>query len=103
MCLTMKSHAAESAMNDLCDRLASRHSLRVEPEVRNNPLAFRTIRDLHELENLRAIWNSWPGTRDSDLDFFSSMVRSRGRAAPLVGARLPIQATERKWFWKPKV
>jgi hypothetical protein len=37
------------------------------------------IRDLHELEPLRAIWKSWPGTRDSDLDFFSSVVRSRGR------------------------
>src|ERR1035441_1470142 len=78
MRLTMKSHAAESAMNDLGDRLASPHSLRVEPEARDNPVAFRTIRDLHELEALRAIWNSWPGTRDSDLDFFSSMVRSRG-------------------------
>jgi hypothetical protein len=62
----MKSHAAESAMNDdLGDRLASPHSLRVEPEARDNPLAFRTIRDLHELEALRAIRNSWPGTRDS--------------------------------------
>ncbi len=50
----------------------------MEPEARDNPLTFRTIRDLHELEALRSIWNSWPGTRDSDIDFFSSMVRSRG-------------------------
>src|ERR1019366_2401268 len=74
----MKSPAAESARNELGDRLASRHSLRVEPEARDNPLVFCTIRALHELEALRAIWNSWPGTRDSDIDFFSSMVRSRG-------------------------
>jgi len=78
MRLTMKSHAAESVVNDLGDRLVSRPSIRVVQEARDNPLAFRTIRDLHELEALRAIWNSWPGTRDSDIDFFSSMVRSRG-------------------------
>ena len=48
------------------------------PEARDNQLAFRTIRDLRELEALRVIWNSWRGTGDSDLDFFSSMVRSRG-------------------------
>jgi hypothetical protein len=65
-------------MNDHGDRLASRPSLRVGQEAGDNPLAFRTICDLHELEALRAIWNSWPGTRDSDIDFFSSIVRSRG-------------------------
>ena len=65
-------------MNDLGNRSVSRPSIRVVQEARDNPLAFRTIRDLHELEALRAIWNSWPGTRDSDIDFFSSMVRSRG-------------------------
>src|ERR1035437_314557 len=72
------SRAAESALNDHGDRLASRPSLRGGQEGGDNPLAFRTMRDLHELEALRAIWNSWPGTRDSDIDFFSSMVRSRG-------------------------
>jgi hypothetical protein len=49
----------------------------VNPEAKE--LTLRTIRDLHELEALRTIWKSWPGTRDSDLDFFSSVVRSRGR------------------------
>ena len=49
-----------------------------EIKPKEGPPAFRTIRDLHELEALRAIWKSWPGTRDSDPDFFSSMVRSRG-------------------------
>jgi CelD/BcsL family acetyltransferase involved in cellulose biosynthesis len=50
----------------------------MEPET-DNRLAFRTIRDLQELEALRGLWESWPGTRDSDLDFFSSLVRSRGQ------------------------
>jgi Acetyltransferase (GNAT) domain len=45
---------------------------------KEGPLAFRTIRDLDELEALRWIWKSWPGSRDSDPDFFSGMVRSRG-------------------------
>jgi hypothetical protein len=46
--------------------------------VKIGQLEFRTIRDLRELEILRAIWKSWPGTRDSDLAFFASVVRSRG-------------------------
>ena len=74
----MRSHAAESARKDLGDRLASPHALRVEPEASDEPVAFCEIRDLHEVEALRAIWNSWPGTRDSDIDFFTSMVRLRG-------------------------
>ena len=53
------------------------NSLRGEPETKE--LALRTICDLHELEALRAFWKSWPGTRDSDLDFFSGVIESRGR------------------------
>ena len=77
MRLTRKVHPSESARNDRGDFLPFRSSFRVEQEAKE--LALRTIRDLHELEALRAIWESWPGTRDSDLDFFSSVVRSRGR------------------------
>jgi Acetyltransferase (GNAT) domain len=44
----------------------------------DDSLVLSTIRDLRELENIGAIWKSWPGGRDSDLDFFCSMVRSRG-------------------------
>lgn len=47
-------------------------------KAKDDPVVFRTIHDLHELETLRLIWKSWPGTRESDLDFFSSVVRSRG-------------------------
>src|ERR1700678_1685212 len=39
---------------------------------------LQTIRDLHELESLREIWESWTGPRNTDLEFFSSLVRSRG-------------------------
>jgi CelD/BcsL family acetyltransferase involved in cellulose biosynthesis len=45
---------------------------------KDDSLALRTIRDLDDLETLRCIWKSWPGTRDSDPDFFYSIVRSRG-------------------------
>jgi hypothetical protein len=47
-------------------------------------LVLRTICDLNELEGLRLIWHRWPGTRDSDLDFFSSVVRSRSGCQPCV-------------------
>ncbi len=44
----------------------------------------RTICDLQELEELRCIWRSWPGTRNSDLDFFSGVIRSRRGCLPHV-------------------
>jgi hypothetical protein len=50
----------------------------VLPDVKTSPCEIQTIRDLRELETLRPIWKSWAGTRDSDLDFFSSAVRWRG-------------------------
>jgi len=50
----------------------------MKPQVKDTSLTFRTLRDLQELEPLRSIWKSWPGTRDSDLDFFSGRVLSRG-------------------------
>jgi hypothetical protein len=47
-------------------------------KTQNASVALRTIRDLQELKNVRAIWESWPGSRDSNFEFFSNMVRSRG-------------------------
>jgi hypothetical protein len=50
----------------------------MQPQI-DNRIAFRTIRDLQELGTLREFWESRPGTRDSDFDFFSALVRSRGQ------------------------
>lgn len=47
-------------------------------QTEGNHFTLRTIRDLREVESLREVWKSWQNTRDSDLDFFSGMVRSRG-------------------------
>jgi hypothetical protein len=55
-----------------------RHSPQREPVAQEGRIECRTIRDLRELNTLRGIWDSWPGSRDSDLDFFSGIVESRG-------------------------
>lgn len=75
---TINQHSADSATNDVDDLPSFRNFLRMEPKATDSSLEFRTIRDLYELETLRAVWKSWPGARDSDLDVFSSMIRSRG-------------------------
>jgi len=41
-------------------------------------ITFQTICDLRELESIRKLWMSWQKTRDSDIDFFSGFVRSKG-------------------------
>lgn len=41
-------------------------------------ISFQIICDLGELESVRKLWKSWQKTRDSDIDFFSGVVRSRG-------------------------
>jgi CelD/BcsL family acetyltransferase involved in cellulose biosynthesis len=50
----------------------------MDPQTAGNHFTLQTIRDLGEVENLREVWKTWQRTRDSDLDFFSGMVRSRG-------------------------
>jgi hypothetical protein len=55
-----------------------RHPLGEEPTAQDSRIECRTIRDLRELKTLRWIWDSWAGSRDSDLDFFSGIVQSRG-------------------------
>lgn len=47
-------------------------------------LVLRTVCDADELEGLRSIWQCWPGTRDSNFDFFSNVVRSRPGCQPHV-------------------
>ena len=69
----------KSAQKYFRDLLTSPTSGRPEPRTRDNRPTLRTIHDLDELESLRPIWTSWPGTRDSDFDFFCTKVRSRGR------------------------
>ncbi len=44
----------------------------------DNNFTLQTIRDLREIESLRDVWKTWTKTRDSDLDFFSGMVRALG-------------------------
>jgi hypothetical protein len=48
------------------------------PRMEDNSFTLQTIRDLREVEILREVWKSWQETQDSDLDYFSGMVRSRG-------------------------
>jgi hypothetical protein len=50
----------------------------MEPQAEGNQFTLQTIRDLREVEGLREVWKSWQETRDSDLDLFSGVVRSRG-------------------------
>ena len=76
MTLTRAAHLGSA--NDLGVFPPLLDTSEVVSDAKIGPLKVRTIRDLHELENLRPIWKSWSGTRDSDLDFFSSAVRSRG-------------------------
>jgi hypothetical protein len=44
------------------------------------PMSLQTplkiLRTLSELEEIRPEWESWPGHRDSDIDFFSEVVKS---------------------------
>ena len=64
------------------DFLRSRSALQggSEPDT----LVLRTICDPDELEAFRTIWQCWPGTRDSDLDFFANVVRSHPGCHPHV-------------------
>ena len=69
---------ATSVRNDCGEFTSFQISIRKGLEVQDDSLAMRTIRDLHELESVKGIWESWPGSRDSDLDFFCSIIWSRG-------------------------
>src|ERR1700745_3167017 len=49
-----------------------------EAHVDGNQITVQTIRDLNEIECVREVWKSLQKTRDSNVDFFSGIVRSRG-------------------------
>ena len=68
----------EPIRNDRGHLLPVRSPTRKGLKMRDDSLTLRTINDVRELESMRGIWERWPGSRDSDLDFFCSMVRSRG-------------------------
>lgn len=38
-------------------------------------LSVRVLRSVPELEEIRAAWESWPGYRDSDMDFYLTVLR----------------------------
>jgi len=42
----------------------------------NSQAQLRILRTLPEVEEIRPAWESWPGHRDSDIDFFSNVVES---------------------------
>lgn len=41
-----------------------------------NEASVRTLREIAELEEIRAVWESWPGNRDSQMDPFLSFLQS---------------------------
>jgi Acetyltransferase (GNAT) domain len=78
----MKIRAVDSPTTHCSGSLVFKSVLQGEPETER--LVLRTIHNLDELETLRTIWQCWPGTRESDLDFFSSVVRSRSGCRPYI-------------------
>lgn len=76
----------DSARKHRNDSLPFRSALQEKAEAER--LVLRTICDAGELEALKLFWQNWPGTRDSDLEFFSSLVRSRSNCQPYVIALL---------------
>lgn len=78
----LKMRAVASASNHRSDLRLFESALQRGSEAER--LALRTICNAAELEGLRLIWQRWPGTRDSDIDFFSSVVRSRPGCQPYV-------------------
>ena len=58
--------------------LAERLTLRVA--VSKKPLELRTLSDFASLELFRSVWESWPGSLSSDIDYFCASLRARGPA-----------------------
>ncbi len=53
-----------------------RHEM--EADVNSDQFTVQTICDLAEVECIREVWKTWQKSRDSNIDFFSGIVRSRG-------------------------
>jgi hypothetical protein len=78
MRLTESAYSSKSSRNNGSRRLPFLKLSRSEPQTAGDHFTLETISDLREIEKLREIWKPWQKTRDSDLDFFCEMVRSRG-------------------------
>src|SRR5579884_3062210 len=39
-------------------------------------LQVRVLRTLSEIEKIRSAWESWPGNRDSEIDFYLTVLRN---------------------------
>jgi hypothetical protein len=50
----------------------------MEPKVSGETFTVQTVRSLQEVQSLREVWQTWRKNRDSDLDFFTGIVQSRG-------------------------
>lgn len=46
--------------------------------IRKEPQTVTVLSDFPSLELFRTVWKSWPGSLDSDIDYFCGMLRSRG-------------------------
>jgi hypothetical protein len=57
--------------------LGERITLRVP--IWKEPQTVTVLSDLPSLELFRTVWKSWPGSLDSDIDYFCGMLGSRGR------------------------
>src|SRR5882724_556973 len=49
-----------------------------EADVNGDQFTVQTICDMTQVEYIREVWKTWQKTRDSNIDFFSGIVRSRG-------------------------
>ena len=45
----------------------------------SSPLSVRILRTLPELEEVRQVWQSWPGNRDSEMESYTTFVQSNGK------------------------
>jgi hypothetical protein len=68
----------EELFSPISHRNAADDRLVTEPRAKSNQFKGEIIRDLCEIKSLEAVWKCWQETRDSNFDFFSGMVRSRG-------------------------
>jgi hypothetical protein len=76
--LTESANSLESARNDKGHPVPFVNPMGMDPQSEGYRFTLQTIRDLREVEDLREVWKPWQKTRDSDLDFFSGIVRSQG-------------------------